>query len=358
MKRIHIQQIFCSIPPSSEEILKYDLLDLHEGAFWLTGWPINLYKCSCNETMREKNISRSFFYLPGPHPEHQTPYMLEFKPEDLISKQPDFLEIAQKASEPWLFNPTDMGYEFLELYSAMQDAARSGLLETKTETLFIGDIYKENTSTLVSPQNLIKWALENGFCPLEEVQNCTVRVKGYDKKLRDRRKVTQDHVEDGIVYQFLKIYFPEMKEQDYYKHDWMKRYGTAEKSIDKTSGKIRKSTAKFRPEQKPGAPPRKSKKIYRPKVISDVITEDSCGSRRYNIDLLRVAMETAANVIFEHQQKFTTLHQFMENFMKNEIVLLYTKNAPPLILEFILEYAENVVSDYFFCLSCINAVNR
>src|ERR1700722_11348508 len=137
MKFINIQYAPYLISPSCETMLTYDVLELHEGAFWLTKWPEWIHTCSCQEILLKKNISRSFFYVPGLPPEHQI--------------------VAE------LFNPNTMGKDFLKIYQAMEEAVKSGELDAKAETLFLSDVYGVNLSYLVSPQTLIKWALSKDF---------------------------------------------------------------------------------------------------------------------------------------------------------------------------------------------------
>lgn len=331
MKIINLQYGPYSKPPATKEILSCNVLELHEGAFWLTGWPSKMYTCS-SDVIREKNIARAFLYLPGPHPANQPP-------------------------EGWFFNPNDMGDKFIEIYSAMQNAIRSGELEARGETLFIGDIYKENISYFVAPLALIKWAFQNDFFPPDEVQNATVRLQKHTK-LRNRPGARQNRIKAIIVYQFLKQYYPGKPDTYYYGHDWMREFGSAKNSIDQDLGAIRKATSTLRVNRGRGARTKcsREKESYKPKIIGEIMCKDTQGRRCYDIDSLKIAIETAASIMLhiylksgflKNQKHEMNQNQFLDHFLHHEIISLYTKEAPLIVSELIREYAESVVCSFF-----------
>jgi len=169
-----------------------------------------------------------------------------------------------------------------------------------------------------------------------------------------------------IRYQFLRHYFPGERGTFYYKHGLMAGYGIIGRDTAKDKYQvIRKITNELRdPDRnyKQGKGNRSDEDIekesYHPKAIEKVLYTDSSGIQRYYIPLLRVAIEAAADTFlsmsFDSDPPIRTLDfsskdidQFLHAFMKNEIVSLYTKNAPPRISELVKDFAYEVVEGYF-----------
>lgn len=340
MEIINLQYGFSLGHPSIEKMLEYDHWELHEAAFNLTHWPENINTCSCEKVMRRKNISRLFFYLPGHPLEYPTP------------------------CDGYCFNPNDMGKEFLKIYSAMEASARSGELDARFENLHMGDVYGTgNIFYLVSPRNVIKWALLKGIELPEDFQKAigVYLWKGCDRKLNKKEKSLQKKVKIKVKGQFLRKYFPGERTSFYCEHDWMKEYLPTDNLIKNKYRVIRNALDELRNpvfNRKQGN--RSDDEIendpYHPKAIEDVIYSDSSGIRRYNVPLLRVATETAANVLLdkysEDSHQKMTLEQFLDDFMKNEVISLYTEKAPAIILELIRMFADYTVHDYFMWQAC------
>jgi len=367
MKIITLQYQPCFEKPSSEEMLNYDVLELHEAAFWLTYWPNTINKCFYPKNITQKNITRTFFYLAGQPPEYQGvsyPSCLDSRYPDISKK--DCLKIAQDSAQKWVFNPTDMGKEFLNILNAMKEAIKSGELEASAETLYIGDVYGENISYFLSPFILLKWVLLRGFGLSDDIQkteNLYV-IKGKPTAAMQRK------IKNQTVYQFLKEDYPEKSNKEHYEHPWMKMFGTADESEGEEYGAIRKATANLRKKRPQGAISKEDrakdiKNSDHLKVIEEVVSTDSENLKRYNIPSLRIAIKTASNILLEKFNKEfypeVNVGKFLEYFINNKVVSLYTRRAHPIILELIETFAYEAVADFFmyheFVLSMKNAGN-
>jgi hypothetical protein len=323
--------------PTIQEMLGYGLLEFHEAVFIFTRWPEYLVKTQCEKVAQMKRIPRSFFYEPAPPSENSSP-----------------LE--------WRFDPRKERDCFIT-YNAMKEAVASGeLVPDRIENLGINTVYgcwqkKDNRLTfhgewvsyLFTPDKVIHWVLLNGVDIPEDLQ---VAIGIHMLKGKVDKTVIK-RVKNKIVYQFLNEFYPGKKESEYYSHEWMRIYGSIEKSDDEEFGSIRKATQEFRPNQEKGAPLKEDKKngFYIPKAMEEIVCEDPSGMHRYHIPLLRVAMETAANILLgkcleENLPKVNT-DLFLGWFMKNKVVLLYTKQAPQQIVELIQMFVRCTVAGFF-----------
>lgn len=325
--------------PSIDKMLSYEVLTVFEATCLITQWPDYIFKYNCMDISKEKDIPRTFFYEPAPPPEHRMP-----------------LE--------WRFRLKNMGTDFLNTYKAMKRSITSGELLFRAEYLGMDDEhdneYEEGISYLVSPKKVIWWALLRGINISKEVQNAinVYLMKG------NFEKSNQNKVKIKIIGQFLHKYFPGERISFYSKHDWLKEYVSPNASEKNKYRGIREALNELRepdPNLKQGN--RSDEDIknepYHPKAIEEVVQIDSSGIRCYNIPLLKLVMETAANLLLgklleESLQKKRVdqsekgLSQFLKNFMKHKVVSLYTQEASLWILDFIYMFAYWAVADFFY----------
>lgn len=146
--------------PSLDELLAYELWELHEAAFILSSWPQYIIKNNCSKLAKNRNVSRDFFYEAAPPPKHTNPF-------------------------DWSFDPTQMNTIFLNVFTALREALASGqLVPDRVEYLGVNDVYgawqKKNSqwrfegeclSFLFSPDKIILWALEKGVVIPHELQD-------------------------------------------------------------------------------------------------------------------------------------------------------------------------------------------
>ncbi len=336
MKIINVHYGPYTTPPSIEEVLKYDVLELHEGGLWLTDWLGKIYTCSCKEVMKNTNISRSFFYLSGPHPAYQ------------------------RSDETPFFKQENMTDDFLKLYIKMEKAAKSGngKLKVRAETLFFGEIYGENTSYFVSPEDLLAWALDEGIYLPEDIQKATgFYLQKQGKKIK-RIDSFLKKVGIKITGQMLRYYFPGKRTRFYCRHPWMKEYrpihgakdeyGTITKALDELRDPSIARTQGNRLMEDV------EEELCHPQAIPEIVCQDPTGIWRYRIDALEVAMVKAANILLsEYRENFfkgtvvETQQQFIDNFINHEVTSLYLKNASSMLLERIRNHIKTETFDFF-----------
>lgn len=337
---------YCS-HPSNEEILKYDLLELHEGAFFLSHWPNYIVKSSYENITKKKKIPRSFFYEPAPPCGHSSPL-------------------------DWEFNRNEMGRDFLKIYSAMREAMATGeLVPDRVEDLgatVYGKWKKRDSqfsfdgewvSYLFTPHKIIWWALRKGFYLPDELQKTLglyIRRVNINNSILNKVKIK-------ITGQFLRYFFPGERTSFYCEHDWMQEYASVKNDVKDTRRVIRNALNELRianPNSKQG---NRSKEVienepYYPEAIKEVIAIDSIGIRRHSIPLLEVAMETASHLLLDKflkeaipqkniDRSKNVLDLFLRDFMKNEVISLYTKEAPSVVLDIIYTFAYWTVSSFF-----------
>jgi hypothetical protein len=328
--------------PSINEMLDYEVLDLREAAFILTGlWPKYLTKCFFGLRAKKRQTSRSFIYTEACPPN--------------ISHSIDFRVVQ---SLGWQFNPNELGPFFLYTYRALKDAVDCGKIPARMEHL--GFSPTDQVCILVPTNDVIRWALEAGINVQEEL------LKTKEVYLQDRthNEKIMKNVVIKIKYQFLRHYFPGERGTFYYKHELLGGSGIIGRDAAKDKYQvIRKVINELRDPNRSRCKGNRStekikKESYYPKAINEVVYTDSSGIQRYHIPLLRVAIEAAVSIF--HSMYFAydppivirgpasmDPTVFLHDFMQNEIVTLYTKNAPPIILEFVKDFAERVVENFF-----------
>lgn len=305
--------------PLPDEMLNFDLWEMHEALFMLTSWPEHIVKNEFKDRANRSNLARTYIYQPGP-------------PEE------------SKAHIHWKFNLSEMESEFQIMYAAMKEDVFS--LNVKVETIPIGDVYNEKLSYFISPRDAIKWALLKGFDLSQGLQNAI----GINIKKGNSGKSIQDKIRNKIVGQFLWGNDPTMRVAFCCRHPWMMKYGTAKESEDPTFRAIRHALNELRPTHKVrGNRSGKSLKneIYTPMVIKEVVYNDN-ETRSYHIPHLKYAMETAALLLYGESIRRNTLEQFLDRFMNNNVIKLYIDEASALIREFIYEFAFHKVFDLFY----------
>lgn len=350
-------------PPTINEMLQYDLVELHEAVCTLICcWPEYIVKSNCEDMAKRKKVSRTCFFEPAPPPSHP-------KPLD------------------WRFSPNEMGPAFCTVYNAMrEDMARGKLAPDRTEDLGICTVYggwkkKESyesfqgewISYLFSPSKVIHWARLRGIDIPEELQAAT----GVLLMTGKRNRSTLNNVKIKIIGQFLKHHFPGQRTSYYLRHAWLKSHIDGHPGADPADESdrydgpgdkaqiARRALNELRdpcPKRKQGNRSREdvAKEPYHPKAIEEVICKEPSGIPRYDIPLLRIAMETAANVLlgkyledsarFEELPSTITLEQFLASFMAHEVVALYTNGAPSDVLGYIRMFAASTVAHYFEAL--------
>lgn len=329
--------------PSIEEMLNYEVLTIFEATSLITRWPDYINKYYCDDIAKIKNIPRSFFYHSAPPKEHYDPLL-------------------------WYFDLTTMGLDFFNTYKAIKESIDVGELSFRAEYLGMdeecGHVFQEGISYSLSPNHVIRWALLKGInLPeyIQEILSLRLMKVAVEKSTKKVKQATQNKVKNKIIGQLLKNYFPGESETFYCEHDWMKLYGTADKSVDPELRTIRNDLNELNDiKRKPGNRSQESreKEQYQPKPIKEIMCKDSSGKWCYHIPFLGFAMKTAANLLLgkfleeslptmELDQSEIGLKQFLDDFMKNEVVSLYTEGAPPIILEFVHSFAYWTVAGFF-----------
>lgn len=343
--RILNENINYSPKPSIDEMLKYDLWEFHEAVFMLTSWPNYIVKSFCNV---KENISRTFFYEAAPSPE-------------------------SNADLDWQFNPRTIDADFINVYESLRVAINIGKLDAMITNLGIGANYgkweiKNNqskftgmwSSELLVPNDVISWAIEKGVYIPEELQN-SIGIRLINEKFNWKK------VKIKIIGQFLKKYYPGKRDAFYSKHEWMKicvdkpQWEKSDVCIDPKDkyrvvlnalGELREPKANSKQGNRSNI--EVENEPYNPRAIAEIVILEA-SQNRYNIPLLRVAMETAANLLlgkFLEENKTVDhskngLNNFLGEFMKNEVIALYTENAPPMIISFIYQFSRNAVEGFF-----------
>lgn len=334
--------------PSIDEMLGYEYWEFHEAVFMLTQWPDYIVKADCKDIANIKNISRTFFYEPAPPSGYPEPFA-------------------------WRFNPKEREANVVKTYNTMKQAFLSGKLMLKRlENLGINTVYgkwhkKDQrcifhgdwNSYLFSPNNIIRWALLNGVDISEKLQNTI----GIPLMRGNTEKSTLKKVKIKITGQFERFYFPRESGSFYCQHSWMREYVTDDDKVKDKYQMIHKALNELRdlnPNPKQGRPSdiEINDELYHPKAIEDIIYKDSSGKSYYYIPLLQVAMETSAKLLLNKfiddslpkmivDPSEKELCQFMNDFMKNEVVALYVVEAPLMIKQFVFSFAYWSIAGFF-----------
>ncbi|MCE5317473.1 MAG: hypothetical protein LLG04_08975 [Parachlamydia sp.] len=324
MKLLNVQLGFFMGPPSVDEMLKYDLWEMHEAIFMLTCWPENVGTCSCKETMRGKNIGRQHFYQPCPPPEDRNP-------------------------SEWRFNPKKMGRDYQKIYSEVKKAIKTAALPAMGEPLYIGDVYGEGISYLISPTDLIRWALliankQKGFQLPDNLQ-----IAFGVHQMRGRpQKAPESYLKNQIAAQFAKIDDPGFNANQLCEHPLMRIFGIG--SVSSKRRAINKVLAKGKRGRLSSNDVNKDIRPFLNRPVSEVVQKGSDGIVRYHLPSLSLSMKTAARILIlkigEPSLSKMTMAQFLKKFIKHKVVSLHLEGASETVLELVRSFAVQVLTDH------------
>jgi len=293
-------------PPSLTVFLKHKYWGIHEAAFVLTNWPNkDLFECYITPLSEDVKEDRSFFYM-LPHDRSFDPYMF--------------------------------GKEYQRVFCDIKTSIENKTLPARFEYLFDGVSY------LVSPQDLIVWALLRGRV-LPEILQKELRIYQIKKK---STKPLQKNVKKKILAQFCLSKNQAMSMEELCREV---KYLDDSENSDYTASR-RVINELFDSQGVRGRPSigEKKPRKYTPKPILEVVEFSSDGLIHYQFPLLKDAMLLAAQIklqiISEDQPLKITKEEFLDKFMNDDVVNLYIKNAPELIVNLVRRFGEQALIDY------------
>jgi hypothetical protein len=226
----------------------------------------------------------------------------------------------------WRSNSECMGTKHRGIYLKLKKAIEKGELAIIVQHLpAIQGVYE-----FLSTREVILWALVNGFILAPDLQ------KALNIHQINRPEVSiNDHenVRNKIILQCIMRNNQKVTKHFLIEHDWIGRFGTSKKpktirrSIDELLG-VRKGL---------GRPNKDSFFQYSFFPIAEVRQEQQPGVISFNFPLLRTAIFTAVKVYVEMIgfDAFFEMNEeeFLKQFLKDEIIHGYLKEATPVEME-------------------------
>lgn len=315
------------------EYSNYYFWEVHEAVFMLIGWPDDR-----GEDFIDKYDDRF----------------------DFISLSPDLRqEIRRDSILVWNHQEKylkQLGDNFKKVLSALKDAIERGELRPRRERVFSNlEYYGSKTLVFLSVKDLIIWCMFNSFALPDRLQSelGIYQIPG-EKSISQAR---QNSVKNRIVAQYIIGKNPKLSITDICNHSLMNSIGTGGQSCDKEKKSIRNAVASIlEKKRQAGRPPNDPSKAkvpkYVPKAISDVIQKDAMGLSRYNFQLFRIAMITAAEVQLELLGRDSifemTENDFLKAFLEDSIVQMYLMNESEIPKYFATKFALEVLHCRYF----------
>lgn len=304
IRKKHVKYPF--IPPESKSFFKHKYWAIHEAVCELfTGWPKEgLFEFSGFKIDLEVRRDRSFFYMP-------------------ISGNIDFK----------LF-----GKQFEKIFLSVKTAIEDYYLKGKFQHLCCGSNY------LVSPWEVVVWALRNGLQIRENVQE-VLKIHQNPIKPKDslRKKIRETTKAQSLIIQdtFHRV-APVCKQI---------------KGLQKDTSTLRRyiNTELFDKPGKPGRTPSNSAsnskvnaRHYLHKILKDVCKIETDMIPTYQFILLEEVVTTLACDILASIDDETIrkmdVDLVLEKFGFDPVAKLYLKDAPEIVFHFVCQ----VVEDVFF----------
>lgn len=315
------------------EYSNYPFWELHEAVFMLIGWP---------DDMGEDFIDK---------------YDDRF---DFISLSPDLRqEIRRDSILVWNHQEKylkQLGDNFKKVLLALKSAIERGEIRSRREVVFSNcESYGSKTSLFLSVKDLIIWCMFNNFALPNRLQSelGIYQIPG-DKSTSQAH---QNSVKNRIVAQYIIGKNPKLSITEICNHSLMNSIGTGGQSCDQEKKSIRNAVASIlEKKRQAGRPPNDPSKAkvpkYIPKAISDVIQKDAMGLSRYNFQLFRVAMITAAEVQLEMLGRDSifemTEEDFLKAFLEDSTVRMYVMNESEIPKYFATKFALEILHQRYF----------
>lgn len=307
-------------PPSTEEFFKEKYWAINEAAHVLTGWPkVGLHLLPL-KLSGEAAQHRSFFYLPYPYSQ---------------------------------FDSKTFGTGFNDVFLQLREAINKGFLRAIFEHL------DDAIICLVSPEELVLWAVKNGLSLPDDLQKAAGLHQTDDQTVKDSmlRKVQRK-----IVAQFILGRHPDANETDLCKHDLMQRLGGLDKSGDPDLKVVKRAIGElYKTPGCSGRPPkfiqRRQKRPYFPEPISEVLRRAPDGTVRYHFPYLKKALETVARakILVNDDTNLgkKLIGEGALEFLQDPVAKLYLPAPAPLLLQFAQQSVFQGIGDELFPLDAL-----
>lgn len=275
-----------------------------------------------------------------------------------LSLSPEGITPQRSFHLPCLDSPFDssvFGERFHDVFLEMKKSIEKG--ELRATFGYFNDV----VTYLLSPEEVILWALDKGFVISQDLQRASNVYQFGDQKTTDSIKTK---VQRKLVAQFILARTPSLNMTDMLKDDLMKRLGSLDKTADKEFKVIKRAINELyttpgiagRPTN---SPENKKKRVYLPIPIPEVMHRDSDGIVYYHFPNLRSGIDALARaVIGDHPSSEMSIEELFLEFLKDSVVKLYLPDPSELIVKFIRNIHFSVLADFLPFIPLIEAIEH